>query len=429
MSRLIFTIGAVILGICLVQLANGFLGTLVSMETSAAGFSPAVMGIVLASYFGGYTIGAVSVGRLLMRVGHIRMFAALAGLVAASVIVQPILTSAPAWIFIRLATGFGCAGLFITAESWLNASSTAKNRGAVFALYMVATNACFGGGQFLLNLPAPMGFELFALAAALFCLALIPVSLTHASPPVLPPAPSFGLRELRRLAPVSIAGCAASGLASSAFYALVPAYGQAQGVEASWISAYIATAIFGGLAFQVPVGKLSDRFDRRVVVACVAAGLSVMALVLALLPQTMAILVATFVLGGFLSTIYPVAVAHANDRVDPQHAVSVSGLLILVNGIASFVSPMIGTGIMGRAGFTGVFVYMAIVAGLFAFFALWRARTVEQPEHKERPFVFLSERMGHQSAHVADDADTVDMQEASFANDAGVAAPERETSS
>lgn len=96
MSRLVFTIGAVILGICLVQLANGFLGTLVSMETSAAGFSPAVMGIVLASYFGGYTIGAVSVGRLLMRVGHIRMFAALAGLVAASVIVQPILTSAPA---------------------------------------------------------------------------------------------------------------------------------------------------------------------------------------------------------------------------------------------------------------------------------------------------------------------------------------------
>src|SRR5690606_35633936 len=165
---ILISVGATTAGIALVQLANGFLGTLVSMQSASVGFSPLAVGIVLASYYGGYTLGAATISPVLQRVGHIRLFAALAGLVAASVALQPVFTSAPAWILIRLVTGLGCAGLFITAESWLNATAAPQNRGAIFAIYMVATNAAFGAGQFLLNLPAPGGFELFSLAAALF---------------------------------------------------------------------------------------------------------------------------------------------------------------------------------------------------------------------------------------------------------------------
>ncbi|MEH6721832.1 MAG: MFS transporter [Aurantimonas endophytica] len=398
------SVGATMAGIAIVQLANGFLGTLVSMNSAAAGFSPAAVGIILAAYYGGYTIGAATIGPVLQRVGHIRLFAALAGLIAAAVALQPVLTSAPAWIIIRLVTGLGCAGLFITAESWLNASSSSQNRGTIFALYMVATNAAFGAGQFLLNLPSPGGFELYSLAAALFCLALVPVSLTRSAAPRLVESPRLRLRDLRRLAPVAFAGCAATGLASSAFYSLVPAYAQMQGIPASAVAAYIATAIFGGLAFQIPVGKLSDRFDRRIVATAIAAGLCITALCLALLPLgPTVILVFTFVLGGFLSTIYPVCVAHANDRVEPDKVVSTSGQLILIHGIASFLGPIVGTTVMHRAGMEGVFLFMAVVAALFVAVTVWRSVRVAAPEQKDRPFVILTERMGQPLSHVADE--------------------------
>ncbi|WP_048707481.1 MFS transporter, partial [Microvirga massiliensis] len=359
--------------------------------------------LVLASYYGGYTLGAATIAGVLQRVGHIRLFAALAGLVAAAITLQPIFTSPGAWIGIRLLTGLGCAGLFITAESWLNAATVPQNRGFVFAIYMVAANAAFGLGQFLINLPAPGGYELFSLAAALFCLALIPVSLTRATAPKLPDTPPLRLRELRRIAPVALAGCAASGLTGSAFYSLVPAYAQAQGIPAASISAYVATAIFGGLAFQIPAGRLSDRYDRRLVAGAIATGLAATALCLAVLPQTSVVFGFTFVLGGFLSTIYPVCVAHANDRVAPDQVVSVSGQLILVYGLASFLGPIIGTSIMGAAGMRGVFVYMAAAAGAFVLAAVWRSLRVEAPERKARPFTILDQQISQQAAHRAGD--------------------------
>ncbi|MWP38473.1 MFS transporter [Rhodobacter sphaeroides] len=406
LSAVLSTVGTTILGITLVQLANGFLGTLVSMNTASAGFAPVVVGVVLAAYYGGYTIGAATIATVLQRVGHIRLFAALAGLVAASIALQPILTSPGSWILIRLVTGFGAAGLFITAESWLNATSTPKDRGMIFAIYMVATNAAFGAGQFLLNLPAPGGFELFSLAAALFCLALVPVALTGSAQPKLVESPRLRLRDLRRLAPVSFAGCATTGLASSAFYSLVPAYAQTQGVEASSISAFMATAIAGGLAFQIPVGTLSDRFDRRILAGCIAAGLAISTLCLALLPlSTPVILIVTFILGGFMSTIYPVCVAHANDRVEPERAVATSGRLILIQGIASFLGPIIGTTVMGQTGIEGVYVYMSLVAMIFVAAVVWRVKHVEAPVQKERPFVILTERMSQPISHMAEEED------------------------
>jgi MFS family permease len=256
----------------------------------------------------------------------------------------------------------------------------------------------------MLNLPAPGGYELFAVAAALFCLALVPVSLTRATAPMITPSPRLKLRDLRFLAPVAILGCATSGLISSSFYSLVPASAQAQGASPGIISAYVATAIFGGLAFQIPIGKLSDRFDRRHVAVLVALGFASMALTLALLPMNFFfILVVTFIMGGFMSTIYPVCIAHANDRVDPERIVSVSGQLILVNGIASFLGPLLGAALLNLRGMEAVFLLMSLVALAFAVFATWRVLRIEGPEHKDRPFLILTENMGQSVAHVAED--------------------------
>jgi MFS family permease len=232
------------------------------------------------------------------------------------------------------------------------------------------------------------------------------IGMTRSTAPSLVESPRLTLRDLKRLAPVAVSGCVASGLASSAYYSLIPAYAEMQGISHESVSAYIATAIFGGLAFQVPVGKLSDRFDRRLVAAGVATGLCTTALVLAVvqLPQAM-IFIGTFVLGGFLTTIYPVCVAHANDRVSSSRIVAVSGQLILTNGIASFLGPIIGTAVMGVAGIEGVFAYMAVVAAIFAAVAIWRTVRVEGSVPKERPFVVLDSRMSQPIAHVVEEED------------------------
>jgi MFS family permease len=402
MIKAILPVFATIAGIAFVQLANGFLGTLVATSTVTLGFVPLATGIVLAAYFGGYTIGAATIGNLLQRVGHIRLFAALAGLVAASIMTLPILPSPIAWFVARLLTGLGCAGLFITAESWLNATTTMANRGTIFAVYMVASNAAFGVGQFLINLPMPGGYELFSLAAAFFCLSLIPVCLTRSAAPIITKSPRLHISELRRIAPTALSGCATSGLASSVFYTLVPVYAQSGGTSLAAISTYMATAIFGGLVFQVPVGRLSDRMDRRLVAAGVAFGVALTASSMAFLPPSRWFFVLTFFLGGFLSTIYPLSVAHANDRVPPEHVVSTSGQLILINGIASFFGPIIGTAIMGHAGITGIFLIMATVAALFAGLSLWRAIHLDPVRTKDRTFKILNAQMSQSTAHVAD---------------------------
>ena len=403
MIKLLIPVVATIAGIFLIQLANGFLGTLVAIRTVDLGFAPLLTSVVLASYYAGYTFGAATIANILFRIGHIRLFAALAGLAAASIVVLPIAAAPAAWIIIRFVVGVCCAGLFITAESWLNATSRRESRGTVFAAYMVASNAAFGGGQFLINLPASGGYELFSLAAALFCLALVPVCMTHSAAPTVTASPKLKLRELRRVAPTALAGVSVSGMLSSTFYSLLPAYGQSEGMSLLVISTYMATAIFGGLTFQIPVGRLSDRYDRRLVAGAVALGLSAIALTLSIVPPSnAAIYVATFFLGGFMATIYPVCVAHANDQVAFEYAISTSGQLILVNGIASFFGPVLGTAVMGRSGIFGIFGFMATISLAFAIFALLRALYDPNRDRKARPFVILNERMSQPAAHVAE---------------------------
>ena len=256
----------------------------------------------------------------------------------------------------------------------LNAKATPDTRGSVFALYMVATYATYGGGQFVLNLADPEGFELFALGAALFCLALVPVSITHAAAPSLPPSPRLRLSELRHVAPVAIAGCAATGLASSVFYALVPVFLHKAGYPAADIAMFIATAIAGGFAFQIPIGWLSDRVDRPML-ACA----------LAFLPGADG--------GAHDHTRAGCRLARLSQRLPARRLLLDDlprlrrprqrsrrarargrgrGQLILISGIASCLGPMAGWWLMDVAGIKAVFWFMAAVALAFVVTGAWR---------------------------------------------------------
>lgn len=384
-------IGTLIVATSAIQLANGFFGTFISLRVGLEDFGATMSGLVLSSYFAGFTLGALGCGRIIERIGHIRAYAAFAGMVVAATAAMPLLTGAVFWLLLRAVVGFGCSGLFVTTESWLNAKAQPSERGRVFSIYMVGTFVALALGQLLisrtdLELAGP-----FNVIAVLFAVPLVMVSTSRAEPPRTAIAVRLPYGQLLRGAPIAVAGCVISGLVSSAFYALVPAWMQDEGIGRETIALFMLVAVLGGLAFQVPVGRLSDRFDRRLVLAVLGLGFAASAVALVQLPRTLpAVLSAAALLGGFMSTLYPVCVANAHDQMPADRVVAVSSQLILVSGIGSVIGPLIGTSLMAYFTIDGVLYFMAAAALLLAVLAAGRSATKAAAPHLQRSFRILA---------------------------------------
>ncbi|MGA9014203.1 MAG: MFS transporter [Acetobacteraceae bacterium] len=384
-------IGMLVVATSAIQLANGFFGTFISLRVAIENFDATMAGLVLSSYFAGFTLGALRCGRIIERIGHIRAYAAFCGLVVAATAAMPLWAGPLAWLILRAVIGFGCSGIFVTTESWLNAKAQSSQRGLIFSVYMVGTFVALAVGQLLIGSADIESSAPFDVIVTLFAVALVMVSTTRAEPPRVTAATKLPYGELSRAAPVAVIGCVVSGLVSSAFYALVPAWMQGESIERTTIALFMLVAVLGGLVFQVPVGRLSDRFDRRIVLAALGAGFAGTAVALVLLPHSRPIVLTTAaLLGGFMSTLYPVCVALAHDRMPADRVVAVSGRLILVSGLGSVIGPLIGTTIMARFGIDGVFYFMAVAAVLLALVAAVRSMTTAPPLHLERPFGILA---------------------------------------
>lgn len=383
-------IGTLIGATSAVQLANGFFGTFISLRVVLEGFDPAMAGLVLSSYFAGFTLAALWCGRIIERVGHIRAYAAFAGGVAAATAAMPLFIEPIAWLVLRAIIGFGCAGLFVTTESWLNAKAAPAERGRVFAFYMVGTFIALAVGQLLIGIVNIESAAPFNAIVVLFAAALVIVSTARAEPPPLRAVVKLPYGQLTRAAPVAVAGCALSGLITGTFYALVPAWMQGEGIEHGTIALFMLVAVLGGLAFQAPIGYVSDRFDRLGVLGALSIGFAASAIVLVLLPHTLAVVLPiAALLGGFMSTLYPICVADAHDRMPGDRVVAVSGRLILISGLGSVAGPLIGTSLMAQFGIDGVFYFMAAAMLMLALVSGGGRMMLISARRQQRPFEIL----------------------------------------
>lgn len=384
-------IGTLIVATSGIQIANGFFNTFIALRVAIEDFDGPLAGLVLSSYFTGFTAGAFFCSRIIERVGHIRAYAALAGMVVAATAAMPLMVDPLSWMALRAIIGFGCAGLFVTTESWLNAKAQPAERGRVFSIYMVGTFLALALGQPLIGWVDTAAATPFNMIVALFAGALVLVSVTRAEAPQATKAQHLPFGQLWRAAPVAVSGAALSGLIGGAFYSLVPVWMQDEGVEHATIGLFMLVAVLGGLSFQYPVGRLSDRFDRRVVLVVLSVGLVGASVALVQLPPTrMAILPAAAVFGGLMSTIYPVCVANAHDRMPADQVVAVSGSLILASGVGSVLGPLIGMSILRRFDIDGVFYLMAAAALLLAILATIKILTSAESPHLDRTFSILA---------------------------------------
>lgn len=387
MGVILSSLAALFFAVALLMLGSGLLGIFLSVRMTLEAFPTEVTGLMISAFYGGWVAGTLSSAKVIHRVGHIRAFTAFAGVVTASVIAHALLVSPYTWIPLRALTGFNLAGVYMVIESWLNERATSGTRGSIFSIYQITSYSGLGVGQFLLNVADPAEPTLLIVAALLFSLCLVPVALTRAVHPAPFESGRFQLKRLFKRSPLGMVACAGAGLVTSAFYGLGPVFALNAGFGVTAVSAFMGVTILGGLALQWPVGRLSDRHDRRLILGLTSLTLTGVTTALIVvgnigLPIPLG-LAALF--GGCMSTLYPLAVAHANDLVDPQDFVPASAALLFVWGLGAAVGPVLAALTMGQLGPQGLFVFTLLISVFLTIFAYFRrAETV--PVEEQLPY-------------------------------------------
>jgi len=379
-----------LLGMALLMLGAGLQGTLVGLRASLEGFPTWLSGVVLAAYYFGYMGGSVIAPSLVASVGHVRVCAALTALASVLILLQGVFVAALPWTLLRVASGFCFAGIYVVAESWLNDRVSNEYRGLLLSLYMLICYAGLGLGQLLLNVADPRGTVLFILVSVLISVAMVPMALTAGSAPEFSVPSRVRLRDLFRRSPLGVAGVAVSGAVSGCLFALGAVYAGGKGFSTLDVSLFMAAAILAACVTQLPMGRLSDRVDRRMVVAaaCVLAAFAAVGAWWLETTSRPAFFAAVAVYGGMSLTLYSLCLAHVNDQVPAREMVGASSTLILLNGAGAFVAPIVLAVAMGTAGNDIFMPVLAVLHMLLAGYAVYRmTRRAPMPEAVKSPFI------------------------------------------
>lgn len=328
--------------------ALGLLATFLSLRLTIEGYYPQVTGIILTAYFAGSVFGTFYGSRVIQRVGHIRSFAAFTAIATAMVMLQGYYLSALTWGVFRFFTGFATIGLFMVVESWLNECSRPETRGRVFSIYMVVCYLGGGMGQLFLNLGDVNDSSMFFVIGFLLMICGIPIVLTRSIHPEIQDIQPAKLKTIIRKAPMGMTGCFTAGLMISSFYTMGPVFCHSIDLDVSSLSMFMSLTIMGGLILQWPVGVLSDRFDRSIVIPVVAALFGILSAVM--IPAAGIsidfLMAGTILFGGLMCCIYPAAVARAHDLFEPKDIVRVSSALLLFYGVGSVIGPLVASSLM-----------------------------------------------------------------------------------
>ena len=249
------------------MLGAGLQSTLLGLRATLEGFPSPVTGIIMSGYYVGYLFGTVAAPRLLRQVGHIRVFAALAAIAASAILVQGLLVNPATWAAMRLLTGICFAGIYVVAESWLNDRASRANRGRLMAIYMLILYVGLGAAQFLLLLANPMSATPFMVVSLLISLAMVPIVISATPLPEREVPRKVRYRDLYRNSPLGVVAVSVSGLISSIIFSMGPVYAIRRGLDTTGVATFMALSICAAVITQYPVGRLSDRMDRRTVIA------------------------------------------------------------------------------------------------------------------------------------------------------------------
>jgi MFS family permease len=385
----ILTTWPLLLGMGILMLGAGLQSTLLGVRATIEVFPTTVIGIIMSCYYIGYLIGTRLAPQLLRRVGPVRVFATLAALASVAVLVHATWVHPGPWAVMRFTSGVCFAGIYVVAESWLNHRATSGNRGRLLATYMLVLYVGLGSAQFLLVLSSPQSTELFMLVSALISAAMVPIVASAEEVAEAPVPQRVRFRELYRDSPTGVVGVAVSGLISSIIFSMGPVYARLSGFGTGGVAEFMAVSIFAAVLTQYPVGRLSDRIDRRTVIATVClTGTLVAAVIEVFGPPRPLFLLLTALFSGAALTLYSLSVSHVNDKLAPSQMVAASSALLLINGTAAAFGPALTGGLMSAFGARAYFGTLGTLTAALALYDLWRkARQQPVPQSEKGPFI------------------------------------------
>jgi MFS family permease len=410
MLPILTSVSSIFAAVLLFMLGNSLLGITLPLKMQAAGFANELTGVVMAAYFAGLLAGCVYGRKLIFRVGHIRAFAGLSALNVSAILGFAMIFDPVSWAVLRFVSGLSIAGIFSALESWLNDRLDNTNRGRVLGVYMVINYCAMALGQLSINVWHLDSLGGFVAAAFLSSLAIVPVALTRAEAPSLAEAAPVSLGELYRVSPLAVAGAVFSGLMLGAFWGMGAVFGREIGFSVFETSLFTGSYIVGGLVLQIPIGRLSDLFDRRTVLCNVlAAAVMVCFAGLAagrLGDPLLLVLALSALLGGAISNVYPLSIAQAFDYLDRARYVAGASRMLMAYAVGAIAGPLLCSIAMSQLGAHAFFGYIGLVAGLLAAFALFRmGRRQALPVEEQREFVALP-RMSPAGAALYPDTET-----------------------
>jgi MFS family permease len=357
---------AVIVAIFFVQMANALQTSLLSLRAGLEAFPAWTIGIVMASYYVGYSLAPLTSHWVIGRLGHVRTMT-LGALAAAAVIaIHPLLITPVAWSLLRLVSGFVLSSLYISAESWIHARAANEERGRVFSVYMVVQMIAMTMAQFLVTAASPRTSIPFLIATALFIVGSTPVMAARQTAPHRVPPEPFGIIKLFQAAPLGVLTTVLGGVTWSIVFTFGPVYALRSGLTLPQLSIFMGVAMAGGALFQFPLGWLSDAIGRRPTIALMsAAGVAVG--IFGLLANDggkLAKFAGSALAGAAIFPMYAVSAAHTNDAVAPQNRVAAAAGLVLLFGLGSIVGPLISGGAVTALGSGGYYIVLGIASAL-----------------------------------------------------------------
>lgn len=383
---------APLLSLFILMSGAGIMSTFLPVRINLEGYSSVVAGFVTSAYFMGFIIGSLRIERFISRVGHARAFAACASFVTVCTMAMALHISPIFWAMARFFTGIFMSGLFIIVESWLLKLSANGTRGVSLSLYMIAFYGGQSGGQFVLAFADINTLVPFCIIAFLSSFSVIPVSMTKARLPAVEDPSLLAPWQLYRISPFAVLSAILSGMMISSFFGLAPIFAQKIGLSMPEIANFMGLTILGGFLLQWPIGQLSDKISRKLVLISVSFITCILAFLVATFSyfSTPLLYLMAVAFGGFSFTIYPLSISHINDYLPSKDLLAATGGMLLAYGFGSVLGPLIAPYFMQFFGPIGLFVYLTSVSCTLGFIGLWRQKKrVAIPLDQQRLFLPL----------------------------------------
>ena len=374
---------ALLLGIMLLMLGNGLQGTLLGVRGEIEGFSTLEMSVVMSAYFVGFLGGSRMAPEMIRRVGHVRVFAALASFISAVLVLYPVLADPISWTIGRVVIGFCFSGVYVTAESWLNNSATNETRGQTLSLYMIVQMIGIVAAQGLLLLGDPSGFVLFVIPSVLISISFAPILLSISPTPAFDTTKPLSLKQIMKISPLGCVGMFLLGSVFSAQFGMAAVYGAKVGLTLPQISIFVATFYIGAMIVQYPVGWISDRMDRRHLILIVATIGGLGSIIGLFWGSAFTFLLASaFVIGGTSNPLYSLLIAYTNDFLEYEDMAAASAGMVFINGLGAIAGPLITGYIMGLPfiGPPGYFLFIGVLFFALSGYAAYRMTQRAAPD-------------------------------------------------